>query len=86
MSRLQVYLPDELYRQLKELGLSPSELLQRALHDEIRRRELAAAADEYLTELVAEVGEPSAADREYAEHFVAQLTPTARRHAERRAG
>jgi post-segregation antitoxin (ccd killing protein) len=82
MPRLQVYLSDEQHRQLKELGLSPSELLQRAVHDEARRRELEAATDDYLAELVDEVGEPSAADREYARHFVAQLaTP-----ADRRAG
>ena len=81
MPRVQVYLSDEQHRQLKELGLSPSELLQRAVQDELRRRELEAAAEGYLSELIAEVGEPSAADRDYARSFVAQLTPTADRRA-----
>lgn len=81
MSRLQVYLPDELHRQLKELGLSPSELLQRAVQDEIRRRELDAATDAYLAELVEEVGEPSAADVAYAKQFVGDLAAAAERQA-----
>jgi post-segregation antitoxin (ccd killing protein) len=81
MPRVQVYLDDELHRRLKEMGLSPSELLQQAVRDEIRKQELEAAADEYLTELIAEVGEPSAADREYAQNFVATLTPAAQRRA-----
>ncbi|MGI9062681.1 MAG: hypothetical protein ACR2FQ_02510 [Pseudonocardiaceae bacterium] len=82
MPRLQVYLPDELHGQLKEHGLAPSELLQRAVRDELHRRELKAATDVYLAELNEEVGEPSAADIEYAERFVRQLTG----ETERRTG
>jgi post-segregation antitoxin (ccd killing protein) len=74
MPRLQVYLPEELHRQLKEHGVSPSELLQHAVREEIRRRELDAATDVYLAELIDEVGEPSAADVEYAKRFVRDLT------------
>lgn len=81
MPRVQVYLSDELHRQLREHGLSPSELLQGAVRAEIRRRELGAATDAYLDELVEEVGEPSAADVEYARRFVAQLTDAARPQA-----
>lgn len=81
MSRVQVYLPDELHRQLKEHGLSPSELLQGAVREEIRRRELDAATDAYLAELVEEVGEPSADDLEYAQRFVARLRDGDRRQA-----
>ncbi len=77
-----MYLPDELHRQLKEYGLAPSELLQRAVRDELHRRELEAATDVYLAELNEEVGEPSAADIEYAERFVRQLTG----ETERRTG
>lgn len=80
MSRLQVYLPDELPRQLKEHGLAPSELLQRAVREELRRRELAAATDAYLAELVEEVGEPDAEDVEYARRFVRDLTGPAEIH------
>lgn len=82
MARVQVYLADELHRRIKELELSPSELLQRAARDEIRRRELAAAAEQYLAELAAEVGEPSAADVRYARDFVGRLN----RDDEQRAG
>lgn len=79
MPRLQVYLPDELHRQLKEHGLAPSELLQRAVRAELRRRELESATDAYLAELTEEVGQPSAADVEYAKRFVRDLTATADR-------
>lgn len=73
MGRVQVYLPQELHDRIRELGLSPSELLQRAAREEIRSRELEFEADRYLEELVAEVGEPSAADEEYARAFVDRL-------------
>lgn len=59
MPRMQVYLPDELYRAVKDRGLPASELLQGAVRDELRRRRLLEATDEYLDELIAEVGEPS---------------------------
>jgi len=58
---MQVYLPDALYREVKEQGLPASELLQEAVRAELQRRELQARADEYVADLVAEVGEPSAA-------------------------
>ena len=56
---MQVYLPDDLYRQVKERELPASELLQEAVRAEVRRQELLAAGDEYLADLIAEVGEPS---------------------------
>jgi hypothetical protein len=56
---MQVYLPDELYQQVKERKLPASELLQEAVRVELRRQELLEQTDEYLAELVAEVGEPS---------------------------
>jgi post-segregation antitoxin (ccd killing protein) len=37
MPRLQVYLPDDLYRIVKERGMPASELLQDAVRAEIRR-------------------------------------------------
>ena len=42
MARLQVYLPDELYKQLKARGLPASELLQKAVGAELRRLDLLA--------------------------------------------
>ena len=61
MPRLQVYLPDELYRVVKERQLPASELLQGAVRAELRRQELLEETDRYLSELVDEVGEPSPA-------------------------
>lgn len=76
MPRMQVYLPDALYREVKERGLPASELLQEAVAAELRRQELEARADQYLTELLAEVGEPSEAE-------VARADAIARRLQER---
>lgn len=60
MPRLQVYLPEDLYREVKARRLPASELLQGAVRAELRRRELLAETDRYLAELIDEVGEPSA--------------------------
>lgn len=81
MPRLQVYLPDDLHYQVKKQGLSPSELLQQAVRAELHRRELDAAADSYLAELIEEVGEPTVADVEYARRFVDQLPDIEARRA-----
>ena len=59
MPRVQVYLPIELYEELKERDLPPSELLQDAVRAELRRQALLDEADRYLAELIEEVGEPS---------------------------
>jgi hypothetical protein len=60
MPRMQVYLPDDLYRVVKERDLPASELLQSAVRDEIRREELRAEAERYVAEVIDEVGPPSA--------------------------
>lgn len=70
---MQVYLPDELHRQAKQEGLPVSEILQEALRAELARREMLAATDEYLAELLAEVGEPTAEDYARAEFLAAQI-------------
>lgn len=67
MPRLQVYLPDDLYLEVKERGLPASELLQDAVRAEVRRRETLARTDGYLAELLAEVGEPTQGDMARAE-------------------
>ncbi len=59
MPRMQVYLPDDLYDELKARELPASELLQEAVRAELRRQMLLDETDRYLEELVAEVGEPS---------------------------
>lgn len=64
MPRMQVYLPDHLYRAVKEMGLEASRLLQTAVRVEVTRRRLLQETDRFLAELVAEVGEPD--DQEVA--------------------
>ena len=60
MPRMQVYLPEDLYRVVKDRGLPASELLQRAVQAEVRRQGLLEETDRYLQDLVAEVGAPNA--------------------------
>ncbi|MDA8073997.1 MAG: hypothetical protein M0Z40_01950 [Actinomycetota bacterium] len=76
MPRLQVYLPDELYRVVKERQLPASELLQGAVRAELRRLELLEATDRYLSELVDEVGEPSPASVARAERLAKRVQAT----------
>lgn len=54
-------------------GLPASELLQAAVRAELRRQDLLSETDVYLTELVAEVGEPSAEEKARAEAIARQL-------------
>jgi hypothetical protein len=63
---MQVYLPDDLYQKLKTRGLPASELLQKAVRAELRRQDLLAATDQYLTSLVANLGQPTKAERDRA--------------------
>jgi len=70
MPRMQVYLPDPIYRDVKDNDLPASELLQAAVAAEMRRRELEANAEEYLRELLADVGEPTDEEIEQAERIV----------------
>jgi post-segregation antitoxin (ccd killing protein) len=70
---MQVYLPEELYLQVKRQRLPASQLLQDAIVAEVRRRELEAHADAYLAELLAEVGEPTAAEHAAARRLADRL-------------
>lgn len=56
---MQVYLPDDLYRAVKERRLPASELLQEAVRAELHRQGLLEETDRYLEELIEKVGEPS---------------------------
>ena len=73
MPRVQVYLPDGLYTELKNRDLPASELLQVAVRAEIERRDALDATDHYLAELAAEVGEPSERDRARARAIVRRI-------------
>jgi hypothetical protein len=63
MPRMQVYLPEDVYKLVKGRRLPASELLQDAVRAEVRRRALQAAADRYADELAAQVGRPGARQR-----------------------
>ena len=81
MPRMQVYLPDDLYRQVKARRLPASELLQEAVRAEMRRQDLLAETDTYLSALLTEVGPPSPQERAHAEatarRIAARPTPQA---------
>ncbi|MET0595647.1 MAG: hypothetical protein ABW133_23320 [Polyangiaceae bacterium] len=81
MPRMQVYLPDELYKLVKAKRLPASELLQEAVRAEARRRELLAETDKYLDELTAKVGAPSARHRAKAKAVVQRIVGPSRRKA-----
>jgi hypothetical protein len=73
MPRIQVYLPADLHRAVKDRRLPASELLQEAVQAELRRLELEEATDAYLTELVAEVGEPTPRERARADAIARRI-------------
>lgn len=78
MPRMQVYLPDELYKAVKERQLPASELLQEAVRAELRRQALVGEADRYIEELSREVGQPSAETTERANRLAAEIAPRRR--------
>ena len=75
---MQVYLPEDLYREVKDLGLPASELLQEAVRVEVRRRRILKATDEYLAELTAEVGEPTPEEAAAAEALIRRIVEHAK--------
>ena len=78
---MQVYLPDDLYKLVKKGRLPASELLQKAVRAEVRRRELLRETEKYLAELAAEVGQPSPRQRSRARAIAAQVGQRRRRKA-----
>ena len=68
-----MYLPDDLYEQVKARRLPASELLREAVRAEIRRQDLLGETDVYLAGLLAEVGEPSPLERARAEVIVRRI-------------
>jgi hypothetical protein len=70
---MQVYLPDDLYEQVKTRHLRASELLQEAVRAEVRRQDLLGETDTYLAGLLAEVGEPSPQERTRAEAIARRI-------------
>ena len=80
MPRMQVYLPEPLYRAVKERALPASELLQDAVQRELRRQQLMEATDQYLADLVGEVGEPTTEELAEAEAVVRGIRDRADGH------
>ena len=76
---MQVDIPDDLYEEIKKYEIEVSELVQPVLRAELRRQQLLAAADEYIAELIAEVGEPSPEDIAEAARILGITLPEARR-------
>jgi hypothetical protein len=66
---------------VKERHLPASELLQKAVRSEVRRRELEAASRRYTTELAAEVGQPSTRQRAKAAGIARRIAGRAQRKA-----
>ena len=79
---MQVYLPDDLYQEVKARRLPASELLQNAVRAELRRRRLEEETERYLAELVAEVGAPASEELTEAKELVERVAG----HPTRRAG
>lgn len=73
MPRLQVYLPEDLYAELKGRAMPASELLQEAVRAELERQQAIEAADRYLEELADEVGEPSADETARADAIASRI-------------
>lgn len=83
MPRMQIYLPDDLYDAVKKEQLSASELLQEAVRQELRRRELVAASEQYTAELEKRVGAPTPRQRAQAAALARRIAALA---AARKAG
>jgi hypothetical protein len=81
MPRMQVYLPDELYRLVKKRRLPASELLQSAVRAEVRRLDLLSETDRFTSRLLAEVGEPRQGERSRAKALAQRIAKRATRKA-----
>ena len=63
MARVNITMPDELYRRARQAELSFSQLAQLAVAAELQRRAKIAELDAYLAELQAELGPTSDDER-----------------------
>lgn len=73
MKRIHVSMPDELYVRMTEMGLSPSTVLRKAIEDVLEKERLRLDMDQWLSDMEAEVGPPSANDVAWAEEVVARV-------------
>lgn len=66
MARVNITMPDELYRQAKSAGLNISQLAQGAVTAELTRLAKVAELDAYLAQLDAELGPTTESERSEA--------------------
>jgi post-segregation antitoxin (ccd killing protein) len=59
MPRIQLYLPDDLYQEVKSRGLPASEILQIAVRAVVEREKSREGLEQYIWELEEEIGSPS---------------------------
>ena len=59
MPRIQLYLPDDLYQEVKSRRLPASEILQVAVRAVVEREKSREGLEEYIRELEEEIGSPS---------------------------
>jgi hypothetical protein len=59
MPRIQLYLPDDLYQEVKSRGLPASEILQIAVRAVVEREKSREGLEEYIRELEEEIGTPT---------------------------
>ena len=85
---MQVYLSDDLYEMVKDQRLPASELLQTAVREEVRRRELLRASKRYTAELAAQVGQPTGRQRARAVELARRIVtrPPQRKQGRARLG
>ncbi len=82
MTRVNISMPDDIYRQARAAGLNISQLAQRAVGGEIDRLDRIAGLDAYLAELEVELGPVSDAERAKARDWADRaLGPQPRRHS-----
>ena len=59
MLRIQLYLPDDLYQEVKSRGLPASEILQIAVRAVVEREKSREGLEQYIRELEEEIGTPT---------------------------
>ncbi|HEY3357175.1 MAG TPA: hypothetical protein VGQ83_28250 [Polyangia bacterium] len=79
MPRMTVYLPEDVYAEVKRRRWPVSELLQASIRRELEIEEKRVAADRLLRDLIREYGEPSPRDLAWAHALLDRSRKRARR-------
>jgi len=82
MARVNISMPEDVYRRARRAGLNISQLAQRAVGAELDRLAKIAALDAYLAELEAEFGPVGEVEQIEASHWADRvLGEDSRRHS-----